>query len=233
MLRGINRQQIFVDDEDYEKFLWVLKETKEISGFRIYAFCLMDNHVHLLIREGKEPLERVFRRIGSKFVYWYNVKYQRTGHLFQDRYKSETVEDEAYFLTVIRYIHQNPVKAKICEKTEDYRYSSYNEYLNGKWLADTDPVLKVLPLEEFIAFNNQTNADNCIEFEDVAFKMTDEQLKSEVELFFKNNDVVYFRQLNAIQKQELVTDVFARGASVRQISRIAGISKGIVEKWLK
>ena len=130
MLRGINKQQIFIDEEDYEKFLWVLKDTKEISEYKLYAYCLMDNHIHLLIKVEKEPLHIIFKRIGNRFVYWYNAKYQRIGHLFQDRYKSEAVENEEYFLTVLRYIHQNPLKAGICENVSDYKYSSYNEYLS-------------------------------------------------------------------------------------------------------
>ena len=89
MLRGINRQDIFEDEEDFLHFLTVLKECKAICEFEIYAYCLMTNHIHLLIKSGKEPLALVFKRIGSRFVYWYNLKYRRSGHLFQDRYKSE------------------------------------------------------------------------------------------------------------------------------------------------
>lgn len=113
MLRGINRQQIFEDDEDFEKFLWVLKDVKQLSRFKLYGYCLMGNHIHLLLKPENEPLELIFRRIGSKYVYWYNLKYQRTGHLFQDRFKSEPVENISSFFVVLRYIHQNPVKAKV------------------------------------------------------------------------------------------------------------------------
>lgn len=113
MLRGINRQQIFEDDEDFEKFLWVLKDVKQLSRFKLYGYCLMGNHIHLLLKPENEPLELIFRRIGSKYVYWYNLKYQRTGHLFQDRFKSEPVENISGFFVVLRYIHQNPVKAKV------------------------------------------------------------------------------------------------------------------------
>jgi REP element-mobilizing transposase RayT len=78
---------------------------------QICAYCLMKNHVHLLIRIGQEDLQHFMRKVGAKYVYWYNWKYDRVGGLFQDRYKSEPVEDDGYFLTVLRYIHQNPVKA--------------------------------------------------------------------------------------------------------------------------
>jgi len=109
MLRGINQQIIFEDEEDSEKFIETLKTYKAISGYKIFAYCLMGNHCHLLLKVEKEDLVLIFKRIAGSYVYWYNWKYYRRGHLFQDRFKSEPVEDDVYFLTVLRYIHQNPV----------------------------------------------------------------------------------------------------------------------------
>ena len=126
MLSGINQQRIFEDDEDNEKFLLTLSDCKKAGGFELYGYCLMGNHVHLLIKVAKEELEQIFRRIEARYVYWYNWKYKRSGHLFQDRYKSEPVEDDRYFVSVLRYIHQNPVKAKLCKKPEEYKWSSYS-----------------------------------------------------------------------------------------------------------
>ena len=85
-MRGINRQQIFIDDEDAERFLQVVRAAQTISGFTLYAYCLMGNHVHLVLKEGDEPLEKIMKRIGVRYVYWYNWKYMRSGHLFQDRF---------------------------------------------------------------------------------------------------------------------------------------------------
>ena len=116
MLRGINQQQIFEDSEDFEKILQILKDCKAVSEYKLFAYCLMGNHIHLLVQEDKEPIEQVMKRIATRFVYWYNIKYQRVGHLFQDRFKSEPVEDDTYFLTVLRYIHQNPMKAGLSKK---------------------------------------------------------------------------------------------------------------------
>ncbi|SCL85570.1 MULTISPECIES: transposase [Tissierellales] len=137
MLRGINGQIIFQDNEDYEKLVQTIREYKEVCGYEIYAYCLMDNYIHLLIKEEKEELGIVFRRIGTKYVYWYNCKYERSGHLFQDRYKSEVVENDKYFLTVLRYIYQNPVKVGIENDIAKYPWSSYNEYLGKKGICDT------------------------------------------------------------------------------------------------
>ena len=124
MLRGINKQQIFYDEDDRDYFLETLKRYKHISDFKLYAYCLMGNHVHLLIGEGKERLSGIFKRIGSSFVYRYNLKYERSGHLFQDRFKSEPVESDRYFMTVLRYILQNPVAAGLCSTPSEYQYSS-------------------------------------------------------------------------------------------------------------
>ena len=113
IMRGINRQTLFNDEEDFAKFIQTLQRYREICEYNLYAYCLMGNHLHLLLKEGKDPLETVMRRICGSYVLWYNKKYDRVGYLFQDRFKSEPVEDEAYFLTVLRYIFQNPLKAGV------------------------------------------------------------------------------------------------------------------------
>ena len=111
MLRGINRQQVFLEPDDYVLFLEILRECKPLSGFKLYTYCLMGNHIHLLIKTETEDIGVSMKRIGIRFVQRMNRRYGRSGHLFQDRYKSETVMDDGYFLNLIRYIHQNPVKA--------------------------------------------------------------------------------------------------------------------------
>ena len=113
MLRGINKQQIFEDEEDFQKFIQVLKECKAVSEYKLFAYCLMGNHIHMLIKPEKEPLELVFKRIGSRYVYWYNWKYRRTGHLFQDRYKSEPINDDSYFLTVLLKMAEQSFRLRI------------------------------------------------------------------------------------------------------------------------
>ena len=129
MLRGVNQQIIFEDEQHFRYFISILSMCRDICGYTIFAYCLMNNHIHLLMEEGTEPLSIVFKRICDRYVYWYNHKYERMGHLFQDRFRSEPVETERYFLIVIRYIFQNPVKAGIVEHPEDYPWSSYRTML--------------------------------------------------------------------------------------------------------
>jgi REP element-mobilizing transposase RayT len=110
MVRGINRQDIFQNDEDKGVYLKRIAKYKDECGFKIYAYCFMCNHIHLLIKEGEKSISEAMKKIGTSYVYWYNLKHNRTGHLFQDRFRSEVVENDAYLLTVAKNIHQNPVK---------------------------------------------------------------------------------------------------------------------------
>ena len=124
VMRGINRQVIFFEREDFLRFIETLQKYKNICEYQLFSYCLMDNHVHLLIKEGKEPLETIMRRICGSYVFWYNRKYDRIGYLFQDRFKSEAIKDDTYFLTVLRYIFQNPVKAGIVKNVIDYPWTN-------------------------------------------------------------------------------------------------------------
>ena len=156
MLRGVNKHTIFFDNEDHQLFCDVLFKYRAECGFTLYSWCLMPNHVHLLLKEGKEPTEQIFRKIGSSFVYRYNKKHDRTGHLFEDRYRSEPVESRSYFLNCLRYIHMNPVKYGLCELPEEYLYSSYFGYLQRK---DDRLIFGLMTKEEFIRFHLEKNDD--------------------------------------------------------------------------
>lgn len=231
MLRGINQQQIFEDEEDYEKFIQILRECKAVSKYELYAYCLMGNHIHLLIKEEKEPLEQIFKRICGRYVYWYNIKYQRVGHLFQDRFKSEPVEDDSYFLTVIRYIHQNPTKAGICKEIGDYKYSSYQDYQKELGLVDTDFAYSMLSKREFERYNHEFNADKCLEIFDIPkVRVTDEQAKQIIEKYSKCKNISEFQALDTVSRDEFIAIFKQRGLSIRQISRLTGVSFGIVRK---
>lgn len=231
MLRGINKQQIFLDDEDYDKFLWVLYEVKQVSEYKLFAYCLMGNHIHLLIKCEKEPLESIFRRVGGKFVYWYNAKYQRVGHLFQDRFKSEPVDSDSYLLSVIRYIHQNPVKAGLCDNIADYRYSSFREYCGNGWIVDKDVILEMVPMEYFVAFNNSVNDDKFLEFDDnIVVRLTDEQAKTVIELYSGSKTPDEFQRVSEKEQAGYFKKFIEEGMSLRQISRLTGVNLSVIRR---
>ena len=234
MLRGINGQQIFADSEDYEKFLEILKDCKAISEFEIFAYCLLGNHIHLLLKEVKEPIDQIMKRIATRFVYWYNIKYQRVGHLFQDRFKSEPVENDEYFLTVIRYIHQNPVKAGICKKPQDYTFSSYNEFFKKQTFVECGFVFGMIKKDDFIKFNNEKAFEQCLDIEEKpTIRVTDEQAKKIIIKYSKCKSISEFEILPTDLNEKYIKNFHAKGISIRQISRLCGETKGLVEKYLR
>ena len=236
MLRGVNKQQIFEEKEDYEKFIQILEDCKEVSKFELYAYCLMGNHIHLLLRVEKEPLETVFRRIGSRFVYWYNIKYERHGHLFQDRYKSEPIDDDAYFVVALRYILRNPVKAGLCKYAKDYQYSSFKDYASSEeyTLSDTEMGLSLIGKEEFENYINTENDDSCLEIEaNPQIRITDEKAKKLIHKKAKCDSVAEFQEIPKAKRDKLLRVLKEQGLSIRQISRLTGTPKGVVERAVK
>lgn len=233
MMRGINRQIIFEDNEDYERYLYTIKEYKEKCKYEIYGFCLMSNHIHLLIKEGNEELGIIFRRIGASYVYWYNWKYKRSGHLFQDRFKSEAIENEAYFLTVLRYIHQNPVKAGIVNDIGKYKWSSYNEYIGEKNICDIKFTLDKFSMDErtavslFDKFSILEENSKCLELEEKT-RIND---KEAIEIIRKTTGISDLKSIQSYEKEKrnmIIKQIRNNGLSIRQIERVTGISFGII-----
>ncbi len=136
---------MFRDDTDRARYLSRLAHYREKFGFRLLAFCLMDNHVHLAVETGEHPLSRIMAGVQFTYTQYFNRRDRRVGHLFQGRYKALIVDQDAYLLALVRYIHENPVEAKLVERPGDYRWSSDRYYRKGKgpeWL-DLDVVLRM------------------------------------------------------------------------------------------
>lgn len=235
ILRGINRQLIFEDEEDADRFLETLGRYRKESGYEIYAYCLMGNHIHILIKEGKEELSLAMKRIGVSYVYWYNLKYDRSGHLFQDRYKSEVVEDNDYLLTVLRYIHQNPLKAKIAEDISTYKWSSYHEYLGNNGFSDKEFILELFDsdrraaVSKFQKFHKTVETGKCLDLKEKIAIRDDEAIEiiKEALNISRAKDV---QKLDVTERNNFLRELKAKGLSTRQISRLTGISRNIVLK---
>lgn len=144
MLRGVNRDAIFLEEEDGARFLHALARTKELSGCQVLAYCLMPNHVHLVLRTVEEPISTVMKRLGVRYAGWFNRKYGRVGHVFQDRFRSEPVEDDAYLVSLIRYVWENPVEAGLARRAEEYRWSS-RRLLGRSSLVDDVELRRLMP----------------------------------------------------------------------------------------
>ena len=236
ILRGINRQDIFEDNEDFLRFIETLSRYKEICEYELYGYCLMSNHIHLLIKEGKEPISQIMKRIGTSYVYWYNKKYDRIGHLFQDRYKSEMVEDDTYLLVVLRYIHRNPVKAGIVSKMDQYEYHSYANYFKAGTIIDQDLILAMFDsvhhkaLQAFQKFMEVINSDKCLDDDEVRKHIPDSDVKVLIKSKTGSDNPQALLLLSKVERDSIIRDIREEGISIRQLSRITGLGRRIIEK---
>jgi REP element-mobilizing transposase RayT len=142
--RGNNRRQIFDCAADYQKFLSLLSAQKTKLPFFLYAYCLMTNHVHLLLERQASAVGRIMHRILTGYAQYYNRRYRRVGHLLQGRHKAILCQSERYLCELVRYIHLNPVRARMVSQPEDYEYRSHRAYLGvaPAGIVDVDPVLR-------------------------------------------------------------------------------------------
>ena len=142
--RGNNRRRIFDSPADYDKFLSLLSAQKTKLPFFLYAYCLMTNHVHLLIERQTDAIGRIMHRLLTGYSQYFNRRYRRVGHLLQGRHKAILCQSDQYLSELVRYIHLNPVRARMVCKPEQYRYSSHRSYLGleASGLVDVDPVLR-------------------------------------------------------------------------------------------
>jgi len=173
MVRGTGQQDIFHKASDYLKYLELIQTISSESHVSILGYCLMTNHVHILVREDSSNLSAFMKRLGVTYAGWYNRKYDKVGHVFQDRFKSECVEDDAYLLTVIRYIHHNPVKALVVSRPEKYQWSSCADYFKNQRkdedFPDTRLILGIMHADQaeavkrFQKYTEEERQDQCLD----------------------------------------------------------------------
>ena len=228
VFRGVNQQSIFEEDADYKKLRDCIERIKEEMQFEIYAYCFMSNHVHIILKEKEmQDVSLIMKRILTKYARWYNIKYGRSGALIANRYKSVPVEIDEYFIHVIRYVHQNPLKAGIVQTLEEYPYSSYGEYLEGKKITDIEFVLDMIDKEQFKEFH--------LEEGEYEFKVTDSTKKSDDELRRELRDkfaISYPKDILNMSKEEKIKILseLKKEFPARQIQRVTGVSRGLIGK---
>lgn len=244
MLRGINKQEIFHGEDDYLLIVRVLSDInkkRDYSGkivsqndCEIYAYCIMPNHIHILLRERNLSISDIMKKLEDRFVIIYNKKYDRVGHLFQARYKSEPVNDLAYLKVLLRYIHRNPVKGMICERPEDYLWSSWREYINGQ-----PPVLPVcrtsVPLHYFTQVDleewvNIDIDDGCMDMDSDQFVKTDNHAWQMISEMTGLDNIEDFKQTSAEYQMQCLRQVITKGVSIRKASRLSSLTYYYIQK---
>lgn len=231
MLRGVNRQQIFEEKSDYIQFIKILYELIPISQYKLYAFCLMGNHIHLLIKVEDEPLDLIMKRLENRFVHWYNKKYNRTGHLFENRYKSEPVEDEKYLIIVLRYILQNPVKAGMCNDIFEYPWSSVKYIISSKesMVSVSDFRLLFNSNNDFIQFLKASNDDQCLDYEFKYENITDEEAISIIKEKTGCSSISEFKNYDKVIRNKYIKEL-SPYMTIRQLAQLSGLSKSQIHR---
>ena len=230
--RGINKQNLFEENGDYQKFLEIVYDSKCEKNFKIYAYCLMTNHVHLFIHENETgDIKKIMHQILTRYVGWYNFKYTRDGALISNRYKSEPIESETYYLNLLRYIHQNPIKAGIINAIGNYPWSSYDDYINNHGITDIEEFLcmfsedRVSAVEMFKEFHEEMETENFDVSEN--HKLTPSQLKRKM----KNILEIAPEKIIELPKSErnlALIKLRKNGFTIGQLQRLTGISRGII-----
>jgi len=248
MIRGNERKPIFIDNADRSRYIQLLCDKNKTKQYSIYAYCLMDNHVHLLLNEGNDQISRIMQRINVSYAYYFNKKYGRIGHLFQDRFKSEAIEDDAYLAAAVRYIHNNPVKANLATHPGEYNWSSYSLYLNNA-LGDTEPIDTTLvlsifsnerktALESFEKYSKQDSTDHFIEYQgdrDADKPLWNEMdTKAVISEYLSNKSLSLDDMKKPINRKllhELIVQLKGESnLSMRQIAILLDVDRNIVQR---
>ena len=218
--RGVDHCEIFIDRRDRIHFLGLLQDLAIKFQVTVFAWCLMGNHYHLLVNAELAALSAMMHRLNASYAIYFNTKHERDGHLFQGRFKSVPVESDEQFLTVIRYIHQNPEKAGIC-RTKDYPWSSYGDYLRGSGFVATDLALSLLGgRERFVAFHVGLPSENDV----------NEGLLNLACSVLNGLEPNTIASLSRKERDGAIRMLKAARLSTRQIEQLTGISRSTVSR---
>ena len=243
--RGNERKDIFLDDEDKSKFIQIIINKKRKNEYTLYAYCLMNNHLHLLLKEEEGNVSRVMRRINTAYAYYFNKKYNRVGHVFQDRFRSEPVENDRYLLSLIQYIHNNPVKAKIVNQPHQYKWSSYSLYLKEqKSIIDKGEILRFFSPDRlkairlFVEFSCQQNNDTFMDYQEVFGEVKEitsvKKAKEYASKYLKEKGLQMESlkaKINKEYRDKLIIELTEKtNLSYREIGNILGFSRWTVER---
>lgn len=239
IVKGIDDQDIFYDDQDRRYFLKQILNLKKEINYDVYSYCLMTNHIHMVIKSEAEVLSKIMQSLMIRYVYYFNSKYERSGPLVQNRFKSKCVENQKYFLEVCRYIHRNPEKAGMA-KTQNYKWSSYQEYLGKEKIINKKILLHYFnnDINEFVKYTTNLTLEDIENLYDYAEyeirnRLLDEEVIQIIMKKFKICDVsdvvIFFKNMS---KEELekylgaIKDI--KGTNKSQVARILRVNRKFV-----
>ncbi len=234
IIRGVDRQVIFEEESDYLFFLSILEKYSCETSVTTLAYCLMNNHVHLLVHDDDRNLSLFMKKINISYSAYFNVKYDRTGHLFQNRFKSVPIETGDSLLRVFRYILANPLKAGV-SPTYDYRWNSYSCYGRTDSFVDTSFLVGMIGDEaEYKSFLSIDDNDDSLEYGNK--RKSDEYAGNVLYSLMSSLGVSDVKRLHSLPKNmrnDILRKMKEAGLSIRQIGRLTGIGRGVIQSAIK
>lgn len=228
IVRGNAKQVLFEDEQDYRFFLRILEKFCLETLVKVCAYCLMENHVHLLAHDEKQHTPLLMKKLCVTYAIYYNRRYERSGHLFQDRYLSENIGDDAYFLTAARYILNNPYKAGICEASR-YPWSSYAQYDSPAPFVEVTLLHEMLGgWAQYVDFIAMPNNDLCLEYD--TNRRDDAWAMDVIHKCLGVESGTALLAYERSERDEALRKLKDRGLTVRQIERLTGINRGIIQR---
>ncbi len=237
VIKGTDSQRIFESDEDCLKYLEILAYYKKECKFKLLTFCLMGNHVHLVVWILGESLSTVFRKINTCYATWYNMKYQRSGPVQDGRFFSRPIVSERQLIEEICYVHYNPIKAGLEKRFEDgYRWSGYRAFEKGyDDLVDVKDTLKLFGgAKAFRKAHKQYDDAKVkgLDIEQRRKRIPDDVAQQIVVKVSGCKNVTEFQKLPLLDRDIYIQKIRKMGLSIGQINRVTGVSKGKIMRIL-
>lgn len=227
MTRGAGRQIIFNDDLDRRTYLDFLRQAIEKYDLSLLAWCLMDNHTHLLIEDGGDGLVPAIHYLDSRYAQHFNFRTGHIGPVFQGRFLSKPVESQAYMLQAIRYIHDNPCSLGIGR--DEYRWSSYSEYARGDGLVDSRFLFEAIGgREHFEEFSAAGQTD--VYYPHMGNRMGQAELAEAARIATEGKDPSAVAALPVPERDRILKRMKEIGLSYRQIERLTGLGRYLIKR---
>lgn len=231
--RGVERRVVFLEEEDYDSFIEILKFISNTYKITIHAYCLMNNHYHLLLETTQTNISQAIKYLNANYASYFNKKYKRSGHLWQGRFFSNYLFDEEHFWIVAKYIERNPIKANIVTKIEHYKYQSLFQYIHNQKhyeLIKNSNICR-MTIKEYLSFIDSDLSQDYLQ------KVYSEPKK----IKDKNNSIIiltkriekFFEQDRDINRTQNANGAFTYGYSKAEIARFLGLTSSAVSKLLR
>ena len=235
--RGVNRCDVFNHFSDKEMFLQIINKTATIHKVSLHDYCLMDNHFHLLIETQKENLSTFMRIVSANYSQYFNKKYKRSGHLWQDRYKSKYITSDAYLYTLIRYIEYNPIEAGITDNIKEYPYTLASQIFNTKSVyscARESMLLIDFDIQTLCEFLEEPLSKNELDYLKEKEKQKIQKTDNGIKINKSKEFVEHFTDIqNRHDRNFAIINAYLDGYTQVEIANHLNLSKSLVSKVVK